>query len=281
MSKKIGIVSIINQIRSLKKVFPKREKDNLFILCNGCQEMISTKNYYKNSNVCPNCGTHGEISPKERLDLLMDDYRFIHAKYEFQNPLNYGEYEEMHNRNEKRSGTEEAVQIALGRIHGIKVIVGVLDKRFMMGSMGTYVGEEITKAFDLGRRKNLPVIIFSASGGARMQEGIFSLMQMAKTAIACREFSDSKNLFISIMTHPTTGGVTASFASLGDLNIGEPKALIGFAGPRVIEQTIGESLPEGFQRSEFLEEKGQLDDIVPRNEHKEYLHQVLKLHNYR
>lgn len=281
MSKNKGLVPIINNIRKIRKVLPTKKKDALFLICKNCKEMISKDDYLKNANVCPSCNDHGDISPKERLDNLMDTYRFVHGKYKFNNPLDYDDYKDTHKRNQKTSKSPEALVVALGKIEGISAVVAVLDKRFMMGSMGAYVGEEITKAFDLGRKRKLPVIIFSASGGARMQEGIFSLMQMAKTSIAAKEFGESRNLFISVMTHPTTGGVTASFASLGDINIGEPKALIGFAGPRVISQTIGESLPEGFQRAEFLEEKGQLDDIVPRNRHKEYLAKVLKLHNYR
>lgn len=281
MSKNTGLVSIINNIRKIRKVFPTREKDDLFVVCKECKEMITREDYLKNSNVCPGCNDHGDITPNERLDNLMDSYRFVHSRYRFKNPLNYDEYKDIHRRNQRESDSQEAVVVAHGKIDGINAVVGVLDKKFMMGSMGTYVGEEITKAFDLGRKRNMPVIIYSASGGARMQEGIFSLMQMAKTSIAVKEFLDSGNLFVSVMTHPTTGGVTASFASLGDINIAEPGALIGFAGPRVIEQTIGESLPEGFQRAEFLEEKGQLDDIVSRNSHREYISKVLKLHNYR
>lgn len=275
------IVSIINNIRRIKKVFPTKQEEDLFILCEKCKEMTTKDEYLKNANICPKCGFHGDISPKERLDNLMDDYKFIHSKYKFKNPLDFKEYEKTHRKNEKKSKSDEAVVVALGQIKGIKAVVAVLDKRFMMGSMGIFVGEEITKAFDFARKKSLPIIVFSSSGGARMQEGIFSLMQMAKTSIAVKEFAQSNNLFISVLTNPTTGGVTASFASLGDINIAEPEALIAFAGPRVIKQTIGESLPEGFQRAEFLEEKGQLDDIIARNKHSNYLHILLKLHNYR
>ena len=177
-----------------------------------------------------------------------------------------------------KTGLKEAVITATGRIEGTPVVVAVLDSRFFMGSMSTTVGEKITRAVEHATAKHLPLIIFSASGGARMQEGIFSLMQMAKTSAAIERFSARGGLYISVLTHPTTGGVTASFASLGDIMLAEPGALIGFAGPRVIEQTIGEKLPAGFQRSEFQYEHGFVDKVVPRTEMRETLAQLLRLH---
>ena len=177
-----------------------------------------------------------------------------------------------------KTGLKEAVITATGRIEGTPVVVAVLDSRFFMGSMSTTVGEKITRAVEHAAAKHLPLIIFSASGGARMQEGIFSLMQMAKTSAAIERFSARGGLYISVLTHPTTGGVTASFASLGDIMLAEPGALIGFAGPRVIEQTIGEKLPAGFQRSEFQYEHGFVDKVVPRTEMRETLAQLLRLH---
>ena len=179
---------------------------------------------------------------------------------------------------ELSTGLKDAAVSALGRIEGRRAVFAVLDSRFLMGSMGTAVGEKITRAAEYAGKKKLPLVIFSASGGARMQEGIFSLMQMAKTAAAVQRFQSGGGLYISCLTHPTTGGVTASFASLGDIMLAEPGALIGFAGPRVIEQTIKEQLPEGFQRAEYLLDHGFLDRIVPRNEWRAVLSQLLALH---
>ena len=181
--------------------------------------------------------------------------------------------------NREKTKLSDAIVTEIVKIDGITVAVGVLDGRFLLGSMGTVVGEEIARLAEYAGKKKLPLIIFSASGGARMQEGIFSLMQMAKTAAAINKFKEKGGLFISVLTNPTTGGVSASFASLGDITIAEPKALICFAGPRVIEQTIGEKLPEGFQRAEFLLEHGRLDAVVERKEMKSWLGKVLKLHS--
>ncbi|MFQ7684739.1 MAG: acetyl-CoA carboxylase carboxyltransferase subunit beta, partial [Lawsonibacter sp.] len=178
----------------------------------------------------------------------------------------------------RRTGMNEAVVTAAGRIGGQRVAVGALDSRFFMGSMSAAVGEKVTRLVEYADKYKLPLILFSASGGARMQEGILSLMQMAKTSAAIRRFSDAGGLYISVFTHPTTGGVTASFASLGDVTLAEPGALIGFAGPRVIRQTIGQELPDGFQRAEYLEEHGFVDQIVPRGQLRDTLAQLLALH---
>ena len=177
-----------------------------------------------------------------------------------------------------RRQREDAAVSAVGKLNGISAVFAVLDSRFFMGSMGVAVGEKITRAAEYAQKHRLPLIIFSASGGARMQEGILSLMQMAKTSAAIRRFSDAGGLYISVFTHPTTGGVTASFASLGDVTLAEPGALIGFAGPRVIRQTIGQELPDGFQRAEYLEEHGFVDQIVPRGQLRDTLAQLLALH---
>ena len=281
MANNNGIVSILNNIRRLRRPWPKPKKEDLFVPCDKCNEMMTKEDLHKNHHVCTHCGHNMDITPKDRLDLLLDSYRWIHRSYKYSNPLDYPQYSKIKKEASKKSGAKEAIVVAQGVLHGTKLIVCILDKRYMMGSMGTYVGDELCRAFGIARSKNMPIIVFSASGGARMQEGIYSLMQMAKTAISVKEFQDSNNLFISVMTHPTTGGVTASFASLGDIIIGEPGALIGFAGPRVIKQTIGESLPEGFQKSEFVEEKGFLDSIVSREEQRNYLGYLLRLHNYR
>ena len=187
-------------------------------------------------------------------------------------------YEDKLQAQREKTGMQEAVMTATLEMDGRKAVVCVLSSLFFMGSMGIGVGEKVTQAIEYAGREKLPLIIFSASGGARMQEGFFSLMQMAKTSAAVAAFSEAGGLFISVLTHPTTGGVTASFASLGDIMLAEPDALIGFAGPRVIEQTIGQTLPQGFQRSEFQQEHGFVDEIVPRGEMKRVLSQLLKLH---
>ena len=205
--------------------------------------------------------------------------RELDEKLEGNDPLKFPGYEEKLAKQTRKTGLSDAAISATGKIEGMPVVVVVLDSHFFMGSMGTAVGEKVTRAIEYAANKKLPLIIFSASGGARMQEGILSLMQMAKTSAAIEEFSSKGGLYISYLTHPTTGGVTASFASLGDIMLAEPGALIGFAGPRVIEQTIGEKLPAGFQRSEFQEEHGFVDAIVPRSEMKATLAQILRLHS--
>ena len=205
-------------------------------------------------------------------------FKELDAEIDAKDVLEFPGYPEKLGAQKAKTGLQEAVVTATGKIGGIPAVVAVMDSRFFMASMGTAVGEKITRAVEYAGAKKLPLIIFSASGGARMQEGIFSLMQMAKTSAAISRFSQRGGLYISYLTHPTTGGVTASFASLGDIMLAEPGALIGFAGPRVIEQTIGEKLPAGFQRSEFQEEHGFVDAIVPRSEMKATLAQILRLH---
>ena len=207
-------------------------------------------------------------------------YRELNADLCAADPLHFPGYPEKLAKAREATGMNEAVLTATGTINGCRCVVGVLDGRFMMGSMGAAVGEKLTLAIEHAQRNRLPLIIFSASGGARMQEGILSLMQMAKTSAALRRFSEKGLLYISVLTDPTTGGVTASFASLGDIMLAEPGALIGFAGPRVIEQTIGQRLPEGFQRSEFQQAHGFVDRIVGRSELRGVLAQLLRLHGY-
>ena len=202
----------------------------------------------------------------------------LDGELEGKNVLAFPGYDEKLTKQRAKTGLNDAVVTAYGKIGGIPAVVAVLDSRFFMGSMGTAVGERITRAVEYATSKRLPLIIFSASGGARMQEGIFSLMQMAKTSAAIQRFQARGGLYISYLTHPTTGGVTASFASLGDITLAEPNALIGFAGPRVIEQTIGEKLPKGFQRAEYLLDHGFVDKVVPRGEMKQTLVQLLQLH---
>lgn len=250
------------------------------ITCKVCQRRATRANWNRNLQVCPNCGFHAPIGGYYRLSLVLDHGSFqeLDADVGRTDPLHFPDYAEKADKQTRATGMKDAAVTAKGTIGGMPVVAAVLDSQFLMGSMGTAVGEKITRAVEYADREHLSLIIFSASGGARMQEGIFSLMQMAKTSAAIAEFGEHGGLYISVLTHPTTGGVTASFASLGDIMLAEPGALIGFAGPRVIEQTIGEKLPEGFQRSEFQQDHGFVDEIVPRDKMRDTLEQLLRLH---
>ena len=221
----------------------------------------------------------GSLTPSRRIALISDDksFRELYAQVKTGNPNSFPGYEKKVEANRLKTGQQDAVVTGTCRIGGVKTAVAVMDKRFLMGSMGLAVGEKITRLTEYAMKRKLPLIIFAASGGARMQEGLFSLM-MAKTTAAIEKFKDAGGLFISYLTNPTTGGVSASFASLGDIIIAEPGALICFAGPRVIEQTIGQKLPEGFQHSEFLLEHGMIDMIVDRKDMKQTLSKILKMH---
>ena len=251
-----------------------------FIECKQCGRRATRQIWAKSLFVCPNCGNHQPIGGYYRLSLVLDhgSFRELDEDLPPQDVLAFPGYSEKLAAQSAKTGLTEAAVTATGRIGGVAVVAAVLDSRFFMGSMSTAVGDKITRAIEYANAKRLPLVIFSASGGARMQEGIFSLMQMAKTSAAIERFSSKGGLYISVLTHPTTGGVTASFASLGDIMLAEPGALIGFAGPRVIEQTIGETLPEGFQRSEFQLEHGFVDRVVPRSELRATLIQLLQLH---
>ena len=250
------------------------------VTCPQCGAVTTQKNLIRSQYVCPACGYHHHIGAYFRLSLILDSgsFREMDEGLTSSDPLNFPGYAEKLENARQKAGIEEAVVTATGRIEGRKVAVGVLDSRFLMGSMSAAVGEKVTRLIEYAGKSRLPLIIFSASGGARMQEGILSLMQMAKTSAALARFSQKGGLYISVLTDPTTGGVTASFASLGDITLAEPGALIGFAGPRVIEQTIGQKLPEGFQRAEYLEEHGFVDQIVPRRQMRAVLSQLLTLH---
>lgn len=280
----------------LKRIF-KRNKNNttipdekakqdvpagLMMKCEHCSQIYYRKELEKNLHVCPNCDYHHQQNAWERIDGLFDEGSFIEwdAQLKSENPLNFPEYMEKIEKDRKKTGLNEAVVTGKGRICGEPTAFAVMDAGFRMGSMGSVVGEKIASAIERARKLSTPFIIFTASGGARMQEGVISLMQMAKTSVAINRFSEAGGLMISVMTHPTTGGVTASFASLGDYNFAEPGALIGFAGRRVIEQTTREKLPSDFQTAEFLFKHGQLDRIVHRHEMKELLTTLLKVHNY-
>ena len=251
-----------------------------FVECKQCGRRATRTIWARSLYVCPNCGYHMPIGGYYRLSLVLDhgSFRELDADLPPQDVLRFPGYPEKLTAAQNKTGLREAAVTATGMIGGVQAVVAVLDSRFFMGSMSTAVGEKITRAIEYAADKRLPLIIFSASGGARMQEGIFSLMQMAKTSAALERFNRSGGLYVSVLTHPTTGGVTASFASLGDITLAEPGALIGFAGPRVIEQTIGEKLPDGFQRSEFQLEHGFVDQVVPRTELKEVLTRILQLH---
>ena len=255
-------------------------KEPAFLECPKCTRRATRAHWAESLYVCPNCGHYLPIGGYYRLSLVLDhgSFRELNEKLEPGDPLSFPGYKEKLAASRRKTGLNEAVVTATGKIDEIPVVVAVLDSRFFMGSMSAAVGEKITLAVEYAISKKLPLIIFSASGGARMQEGIYSLMQMAKTSAAIARLNAAGGLYISVLTHPTTGGVTASFASLGDIMLAEPGALIGFAGPRVIEQTIGEKLPAGFQRSEFQEAHGFVDKIVPRSELKSTLAQLLRLH---
>ena len=255
--------------------------EGLWTKCNHCQEFIYHKEVVRNSNVCPKCNYHFRISARERLELLCDDgaWEEFGARIEPVDALGFADtksYQERLDTYQKRTGRKDAIVTVETTIGNIPTLLAVMEYAFMGGSMGSVVGEKITLAIERALRLHRPLVIVSSSGGARMQEGALSLMQMAKISAALARLADARLPYISVLTDPTTGGVTASFAMLGDLNIAEPRALIGFAGPRVIEQTIREKLPEGFQRSEFLLEHGMLDLVVPRSELKETLARALR-----
>lgn len=258
----------------------RREARPVFGKCPGCGAMVPKAELARGLYVCPKCGYHYPIGAYLRLDMLLDAHSFqeLDERLCAPNALDFPGYDEKLSSQRKATGLVEAVVSARGRVEGRSVVACAMDSRFLMGSMGCAVGEKVTRAVEYAQKSKLPLVIFTASGGARMQEGIVSLMQMAKTAAALERFSRSGGFYLSYLTHPTTGGVTASFASLGDITLAEPGALVGFAGPRVIEQTIGEKLPEGFQRAESLEEHGFVDRVVPRGEMRGVVSALLRLH---
>ena len=248
--------------------------------CPSCHARFREGTLAEALRICPACGTRLAMPPMERIGMIADpgSFRELFASCRGRNPLRFPGYEEKLKETRKKTGEEDAFISGTVRISGKKAAVGVLDGRFLMGSMGTAVGEKIAALAEYADSKKLPLIIFSASGGARMQEGLFSLMQMAKTAGAVDQYRRNGGFFVSCLTNPTTGGVSASYASLGDVIIAEPGALIGFAGPRVIRQTIRQELPEGFQQAEFQLEHGMLDMIVDRHEMKDVLSRLISLH---
>ena len=261
----------------------KDEGNENTTVCPKCKQEFNKQEIKDNLNVCIACGHHYVISADKRMRNLVDKGTFkpLKCKVAFTNPLEYPDYEDKILSLQEKTGLDEAVLAGTAKIDGYDAVIAVMSSKFLMGSMGIAVGEKITNAVEYADKKKLPLIIFTASGGARMQEGIMSLMQMAKTSAAVEKFNNNGGLYISVLTHPTTGGVTASFATLGDITLAEPEALIGFAGPRVIEQTIGQKLPEGFQRSEFLQEHGFVDQIVSRDKMRETIAHILRLHSKR
>lgn len=270
-----------------KRKEPKAEKkvkipEGLWVKCENCKEIIYRKELENNFKVCPKCKYHFRISARERISLLTDDGSFkeIDSELRSPDPLGFKDtipYKERLQENEKKSGIKESIIYGEAKINGKDIVIAVLDFSFMGGSMGTVVGEKITRAAERAIERKIPIVIVSSSGGARMQEGMFSLMQMAKTSQAIGRLKKAGLLYISVLTDPTFGGVTASFAMLGDIIIAEPRSLIGFAGPRVIQETIKQQLPEGFQRAEFLLDHGMVDIVVDRKELKNTIAKIIDI----
>ena len=253
----------------------------LEVVCPRCKKSLSSGELLDVMNVCPYCRHHFRINARQRLNIICDENSFVETDKDLtsKNVIGFPDYEKKLKNATLESAEKEAVICGTCEIKGLKTAIFVMDPYFMMGSMGSVVGEKITRLFELATKEKLPVIGFTVSGGARMQEGILSLMQMAKTSGAVKRHSDQGNLYVCVLTDPTTGGVTASFAMEADIIVSEPFALIGFAGPRVIEQTIRKKLPEGFQRAEFLLDKGFIDNIIDRKKQKCYLAKILGMHN--
>ena len=250
-----------------------------WVKCEKCKEILYKETVRENYNICPNCGHYFRMHINRRLELIIDKgtYKRFDLNIETTNPLEIEDYPKKLKILREKTGLEEAVACGTGKINGENIVICIMDSGFLMGSMGAVVGEKITYAIEQAIKLKIPIIIFCTSGGARMQEGIISLMQMAKTTEALTKLDEAGLLYISVLTDPTYGGVTASFASLGDIVLAEPNAMIGFAGQRVIEQTIKEKLPEGFQTAEFLLEHGFVDKIVERHELKETLYKLINL----
>ena len=256
--------------------------EGLWVKCDNCRQILYNKELARNFKICPKCGFHFRLSAPERLRMLFDDEKYVEIDTGLRSsdPLKFRDSKKYRDRlrdAEASVGPSDAIVIATGSLEGTPVVIGAMEFFFMAGSMGSVVGEKIARAAERALAERRPLMLVSTSGGARMQEGILSLMQMAKISAALGRLAEGRIPYISIMTDPTTGGVTASYAMLGDLNIAEPNALIGFAGPRVIEQTIRQTLPEGFQRSEFLLEHGMVDAIVPRKDLRAKLGSLLGL----
>ena len=279
---------VIDKVKKVNKKEEKRIKNEKasdmmigkWVKCDKCKEIIYKDDLHQNLSVCPNCGKHFRLSSRRRIKQIAYDGTFeeIGGDILTKDPLNFKGYMKKVEMLKEKTNIQEAVKCGICEIEGEKAVLAVMDGNFLMGSMGSVVGERITLAIETAVEKKLPLVVFCVSGGARMQEGIISLMQMAKTSSALTKLDKAGQLYISVLTDPTTGGVTASFASLGDIILAEPHALIGFAGPRVIEQTIKQKLPEGFQSSEFLLEHGFIDKIVERKDMKSTIAKLIRLH---
>lgn len=278
------IIDKIKKNRQVEKVEKNKAASDMlvgkWVKCENCKEILYKEEVHENLSVCPSCGKHFRLSSRRRIKQIADEGTFeeIGKEITTKDPLQFEGYLKKVEVLKEKTKLEEAVTCGKCEIMGEKVILAVMDGNFLMGSMGSGVGERITTVIEEAMKEKLPLIIFCVSGGARMQEGMVSLMQMAKTTAAVQKLQEAGLLYISVLTDPTTGGVTASFASLGDIILAEPDALIGFAGPRVIEQTIGEKLPEGFQKAEFLLEHGFIDKIVERKDMKTVLAKLVRLH---
>ena len=279
MFKKTAVLFRDREEKNQEKQEPSAP-EGLWLKCPKCGEMVYRDDVKAHGYACPKCEGYFRIGTKTRIRMVADPGTFQEwfTDLETDNPLNYPGYEEKIVGLQEKTKLHEAVTVGKCTVEGVETVLGVCDARFLMGSMGYVVGEKITRAFERATEETLPVVLFTSSGGARMQEGIVSLMQMAKTSAAIRRHSEAGLFYLPILTDPTTGGVTASFAMLGDVILAEPGALIGFAGPRVIAQTIGQKLPEGFQRAEFLVEKGMIDGVVERQELKKTVWKLLKIH---
>lgn len=252
----------------------------LWLKCDKCGSIQYKEDLVHNSYVCTNCNHHFRIKAVTRIKFFFDDgsFREMGEDIKTKNPLSFEGYEEKIEESKRKTPSSEAVITGIGKVNGITVAAGVMDSYFMMGSMGTAVGERLTVLIEYATSKRLPLIIFTTSGGARMQEGIFSLMQMAKVSAAIAKYDEAGLLYITVLTNPTTGGVTASFAMEGDIILSEPDALVGFAGRRVIEETIKQKLPDDFQKAEFLQSKGFIDAIVDRRELRKNIYKILSIH---
>ncbi len=277
---------IVDKIKKRENKALNNKKSNIdipigkWVKCDKCREIIYKETIRNNFSVCPNCGHYFRMHIGKRLETIIDKdtYKRFDLNIDTNNPLDLEDYPKKLKSLREKTGLEEAIACGTGKINGEDVVICIMDSGFLMGSMGAVVGEKITYSIEKAIELKLPIIIFAVSGGARMQEGIISLMQMAKTTAALTKLDEAGLLYISVLTDPTYGGVTASFASLGDIILAEPGAMIGFTGQRVIEQTIGEKLPEGFQTAEFLLEHGFIDKIVKREEMKDTLYRLIQYH---
>lgn len=275
-----GLLRTVRRLVRSEESIERLRRDSELVACRECGEEATRAEIRENLYVCPHCGAYRGMTAAARIRITVDEgsFREFGRGLKAGNPLGFPGYDEKLQMNREKTGLKDAVVTGTARISGCKTVICAMDNRFLMGSMGMTVGEKITRAFEYAARRKLPVVVFATSGGARMQEGMMSLLQMAKTSAAVAKHDEAGQLFISVMTHPTTGGVFASFAALGDIQLAEPGALIGFAGPRVIEQTIGEKLPKGFQRAGFQHDHGFVDAIVERKDLRSVLGRLLEMH---